>query len=156
MLVACIALVLALGGSAWAAGNKATIGTSALKTGAVTTAKLADGSVTRAKLASKTLSCPPATIAVGPACVEADLHAALGQSAAIAECAAQGRRLPFVNELLAVHSLGIGLGDPELVADDRVGGNRREQSVLTTDGRTAYTETLDTARRYRCVAGPTP
>jgi hypothetical protein len=156
MLVACIALVVALGGSAYAGVNKATIGTSSLKAQAVTTAKIADGAVTPAKLASRHLNCAPDTIPVGPGCVDTVLQPPAGLNAAISNCAGNGKRLPYVNELIAAHSRGVQLGDPELVADVSVNNGRYGQTVLSADARSAYVETLDTARRYRCVSAPTP
>ncbi len=56
MVVALIALFAALGGTAWAALGKNTVGTPQLKAKAVTTGKLANNAVTGAKVAAGTLT----------------------------------------------------------------------------------------------------
>ncbi len=56
MVVAILALVLALTGTAWAALGKNSVGSRQIKSGAVTTGKIANNAVTGAKVAKETLT----------------------------------------------------------------------------------------------------
>ena len=56
MVIAVIALIAALGGTAWAALGKNSVGSRQIQAKAVTTAKLADGAVIGSKVAPHTLS----------------------------------------------------------------------------------------------------
>lgn len=57
MVIAIIALIAALGGTAWAAGlKKGSVGSKQLKSGAVTTGKIANNAVTGAKVAKESLT----------------------------------------------------------------------------------------------------
>jgi hypothetical protein len=98
--------------------------------------------------------CPSGTKGLGPGCIETHLRPAQGLSQAAATCAKAGRRLPTASELLALVALGRSLGNPELVGDisPSGGGGRINQTVIYPDGRQELTESLDTKRRFRCVA----
>ena len=57
LIIAIIALIAALGGTAWAAGlKKGSVGSRQLKSAAVTTGKIANNAVTGAKVAKETLT----------------------------------------------------------------------------------------------------
>jgi hypothetical protein len=152
MVLAMIALILALAGTAFAGVKlgRNSVGTFQLRNGSVTTAKLKKGAVTPAKISG----CAADTVLIGPACIEINLRPAQGFSGAVASCAAEGKRLPFIAELVAMQALGKPIGDPELVGDIVVNGARFNQSVLFPDARVAASETIDTARRFRCVSSP--
>ena len=152
LVISIIALVLGLAGTTYAASQlgHGVVGAFQLRQGAVTTSKLRDGSVTAAKIAG----CGANAVKVGPACVETALRAPAGYSAAVADCASGGGRLPFISELTAIQALGQPLGNPELVADISAGGGRFQETVLFASGRDTATETMDNPHRYRCVVGP--
>jgi hypothetical protein len=152
LVVSIIALVLALAGTTYAASQIApgAVGSFQLRQGAVTTSKLRDGAVTPAKIAG----CGTNAVKVGPACVETALRAPAGYSAAVADCASNGGRLPFISELTAIQALGQPLGNPEIVADITNGFGRFDQTVLYASGRDVDSETIDTQHPYRCVFGP--
>lgn len=151
MIVAIIAVVLSLAGTAYAGIQigRNSIGSFQLRDGAVTTAKLRNGAVTAAKLKG----CPSNSIEIGPGCVENGLRPAAGYSAAVATCASIGGRLPFVSELAAIAALGKPLGNPEL-AGDRITQGRSEQLIVYADPKVTATEPIETARRFRCVTSP--
>jgi hypothetical protein len=155
MLVSIIALVVALCGTTYAATqlSRNSVGTFQLRDGAVTQAKLAAGSVTGAKLAGNA-GCSQNSVRVGPACVEKTLRSPAGLRDAVAICAAEGKRLPFISELLGAQSLGVSLGDPELVGDVPDANGRFDQVTLSSDGLVTNTETTGTTRSFRCVAAP--
>ena len=56
MVMAVIALIAALGGTAWAALGKNSVGTRQIQAKAVTTAKIANGAIIGSKVAPHTLS----------------------------------------------------------------------------------------------------
>src|SRR3954454_5344372 len=149
MVLAMVALILALAGTAYAGTqlSRNSVGTFQLRNGSVTTAKIHKGAVTSAKISG----CETDTVLIGPACIEVNLRPAQGFSGAVASCAAEGKRLPFIAELAAMAALGKPFGDPELVGDISVNGGRFNQSVPSPDARVASTGTIDTARRVRCV-----
>lgn len=149
LVLAIIALVLSLVGTTYAGVQigRNSIGTFQLRDGSVTTSKLRNGAVTPAKARG----CPSNTIAIGPGCVEAGLRPPKGYSEAVAACAAVEGRLPFVAELAGIAALGQPLGNPELVADL---AGRGVQMVLFPDARVTEEESIDTARRFRCVTSP--
>ena len=152
MVLAVIALILALAGSAYAGAKlgRNSVGTFQLRNGAVTTAKIKKDAVTAAKISG----CATDTLVIGPACIEVNLRPPQGFSGAVATCAAGGGRLPLIAELTAISARGIAIGDPELVGDITVNSGRFNQSVLSSDARVATTETIDTPRRFRCVTSP--
>jgi hypothetical protein len=152
MVVAFIALLLALAGTAYAGVEIGanSVGTTQLRDGSVTTSKLHNGAVTSAK----TAGCGAGKVKLAGGCVEVNLRAPQGYSTAVATCAKLSGRLPFISELTALASLGKPLGNPELVADVQVNGRHFEQTVLFADGRVATEDAIDSARRFRCVTPP--
>lgn len=149
LILAFVALVLSLVGTTYAGVQigRNSVGTFQLRNGSVTTAKLRNDAVTPAKVRG----CSSNALAIGPGCVETGLRPAKGYSEAVAICAAVESRLPFVAELAGLASLGRPLGNPELVADRT---NRGLQLVLFSDARVTDEESIDTARRFRCVSSP--
>jgi hypothetical protein len=154
-VLAIVAIVLALAGTTYAATQLArdSVGTFQLRDGSVTAAKLRDGAVTSSKLSGQA-GCAINTVRIGPGCVETALRGVKGYREAVATCAAEGKRLPYVTELVALLSLGVPLGDPELVADVPVSGGRFDQTTLSSDGLITNEETPGTTRSFRCVASP--
>ena len=152
LVLSIVAIALALAGTTYAASQigAGAIGPFQLRQGAVTTSKIRDGAVTPAKIAG----CGANAVKVGPACVETGLRSAAGYSGAVADCASNGGRLPFISELTAIQALGQPLGDPEIVADVAAGTGRFQQIVLFATGRDTATEEIETPHRYRCVYGP--
>jgi hypothetical protein len=155
LILSVIAIVLALGGTTYAATQlgRNSVGTFQLRDGAVSNAKLRDGSVTLNKLSGQA-GCAADTVRLGPGCVELSLRSPQGYREAVATCAALGRRLPFISELVGIASLGNPLGDPELVGDVEQNGGRFDQTTLSADGLVANQETIGTTRSFRCVASP--
>jgi len=151
LVISIIALVLALAGTTYAASQLApgAVGPFQLRQGAVTTSKIRDGAVTPAKIAG----CGANAVKIGPACVETALRASAGYSAAVADCASTGGRLPFISELTAIQALGQPLGNPEIVADVSEGQGKFQQTVLFATGRDTNAEPIDTRHQYRCVYG---
>ena len=97
--------------------------------------------------------CPSGTKRLGPGCIETHLRPAQGLSSAAATCAKAGRRLPDASELLALVALGRELGNPELVGDIAPSSNGAiNQTVVYPNGRQELNESVDTKRRFRCVA----
>ena len=152
LVLSVVAIILALAGTTYAASQigAGAVGTFQIHQGAVTTSKLRDGAVTPAKIAG----CGSNAVKVGPGCVETGLHSPAGYSAAVADCASRGGRLPFIAELNAIQALGQPLGNPELTADVPAGTGRFDQVSLYANGRETAVETIDTAHSYRCVLGP--
>ena len=126
------------------------MGTFQLRQGAVTTSKIRDGAVTPAKIAG----CGANAVKIGGGCVETVLRGPAGYSAAVADCAGAGGRLPFISELTAIQALGQPLGNPEIVADVINGSNKLQQTVLFASGRDVSSEPIDTQHLYRCVVSP--
>jgi len=188
MGVALTALFVALGGTTIAATQLAAnsvgsaqlrpgaVATTDVRNGAITSLKVADGSLTGsdinvAKLAKvpsaaaadtvggRTVGCPGGTRSAVAACFEDATRAPQGLLDAAATCAAAGRRLPTVGELIGLKSLGVALGDPELSGDATRGGTSPTQTpvtqrVLFADGVTIADEQTSAPRRFRCVASP--
>jgi hypothetical protein len=130
-----------------------------------------DGSITAAKLspdlkASLTLHCPSGLRRVGDICFEDSLRPAATFASALQTCAAAGRWLPSLGELvLAFDHLGAPQ-DPQWVATQYVDSNGAATSFLGTllseDASRAIGFGYDSAdpaiphtRPYRCVTSPT-
>jgi len=150
MVVACVALFVALGGTTVAASRLArdSVGAAQIRAGAVRTAELRDGAVTGDKVANRSLTgadidvarlgkvpsagnadtvkghrvgCPAGTRPAVGVCVETSLRAPLGLLDAVAACAQAGRGLPTTSQLLGLRAIGIPIADPELTAETAAG-----------------------------------
>jgi hypothetical protein len=180
MAVALLALFVALGGSA-VAGIELTrnsVGNEQIRAGSVTTTKLRNGAVTGAKVANGSLSgadvtgpvtsagsasiagsantvnCPGGTLPTIGLCAESGLRAPLALADALKACGDVNRRLPTIDELVALAAAGTDLGDPELSGEVSSGSPITGQTVVYADGTTVAGESSKNLRAFRCVTLP--
>jgi len=159
MVVACIALIVALGGSAYAL-KKNSVGTKQLKKGAVTTKKIKNGAVTNAKLGSgavtsaKLPGCPSGTTLIRNDCWETTAHPADNLYDASKDCADRGGRVPMAGELLGVRDEpGIDLGsNGSMTANWAAELVHNEASTIDDTGANSLNLPANTTDRpYRCI-----
>jgi hypothetical protein len=171
MIVACIALIVAVGGSAYAATK---IGTKQLKNGAVSTKKLKNnavkepkiggGAVTSAKIKDGTIAtidvagCKAGTELVNGSCFDSSPRPAATWFEATDACGAAGGSLPTVSEILATRNHpGFDLGVLGMqsshwgsdVFDDA--GTTKVLSVSDTGGVSLALAVNAVDRVFRCV-----
>jgi hypothetical protein len=147
-----IAVVLALGGSAYAVGlGRNSVGSKQLKPGAV---KLKDTST------SLRLKCPAGTRYHEGACIELAVRSTAAWADAQAACSAAGRRLPDASELLGfAREPGITLGAAQpfewTSGLDRNPPGLNAIAVLETGGTVSpASDPVGDLHPFRCVANP--